>query len=145
MHTVIASPRPTSFWVIAVVALLWNLLGVVMFVLQVGMSPETLAALPADQRSLHEATPPWVNIAFGVAVFGGVLGALGLLMKKCWAVWMFLLSLLGLVVQLASVYAMTPAWQVQGPAGAILPVVLVLIAAFLWWYARKAAVKGWIA
>jgi hypothetical protein len=145
MNTVIASPRPTSFWVIAVVALLWNLLGVVMFVMQVGMSPETIAALPVDQRSLYEAAPPWVNIAFGVAVFGGVLGALGLLMKKRWAVWMFLLSLLGLVVQLASVYAMTPAWQVQGPGGAIMPAVLVLIAVFLWWYARKAAARGWIA
>lgn len=145
MNTVIASPRPTSFWVIAVVALLWNLLGVVMFVMQVGMTPEQLAALPADQRSLYEAAPPWVNIAFGVAVFGGVLGALGLLMKKRWAVLMFLLSLLALAVQVVSVYATTPAWQVQGPSGAIMPVVLVLIAVFLWWYARKAAARGWIA
>jgi hypothetical protein len=144
MNNVIA-PRPTSFWAIAIVALLWNLLGVVMFVMQVGMTPEMMAALPADQRSVYEAAPPWVNIAFGVAVFGGVLGALGLLMKKRWAVLMFLLSLVGLVVQFVSVYAMTPAWQVLGPSGAIMPAVLVLIAVFLWWYARKATARGWIA
>lgn len=144
MNTAVVSSRPTRFWVIAVAALLWNLLGAVMFVQQVIMTPETLAALPEAERAMYEATPAWIDIAFGVAVFGGVLGALGLLLKKRWAVAMFGLSLIGLLVQMASVYALTPAWQVTGPAGVVMPVVLVLIAIFLWWYARKAAASGWI-
>lgn len=136
--------RPRGFLVIAMAALLWNLLGVAMFVMQINMSPEALAALPQAERGLYEAAPTWINIAFGVAVFSGVLGALGLLMKKRWAVVMFLLSLIGLLVQLGSIYAMTPAWEVQGPTGVIMPAVLVLIAIFLWWYARKAAARNWI-
>ncbi len=144
MNTAIVSSRPTRFWVIAVAALLWNLLGTVMFVQQVIMTPEALAALPEAERAMREAAPGWINIAFGVAVFGGVLGAIGLLLKSRWAVLMFGLSLVGLVVQLASVYALTPAWQATGPAGVAMPIVLVLIAIFLWWYARKAAARGWI-
>lgn len=137
--------RPTSFWVIAVAALLWNLLGLAMWYLQVSMTPEAIAALPADQRQLYENAPPWVNAAFGVAVFGGVFGALALLLKKRWAVALFAVSLLGLLVQLVSVFALTPALAVLGPSALAMPVVLVLIAVFLLWYARRAAARGWIA
>ncbi len=138
------SARPKSFWVIAIAALLWNLLGVAIFFLQVSATPETLAAMPAEQRQIYEATPVWLNIAFAVAVFGGVLGALGLLLKKRWAVTFFLISLLALLVQVVGAYAVTPMWQVHGPASLVMPVLLVAIALLLWVYSRKATIRGWL-
>ena len=66
--------------------------------------------MPPEQRQILEATPTWVNVAYGVAVFGGVLGAIGLLMKKRWAVTFFLLSLVGLVAQMLGTFLVTPAW-----------------------------------
>ena len=140
-----STTRPMGYWMIASAALLWNLLGLAMWYLQVSMTPEAIAALPADQRQLYETAPPWVNAAFGVAVFGGVFGALALLLKKRWAVALFAVSLLGLLVQLVSVFALTPALAVLGPSALAMPVVLVLIAAFLLWYSRRAAARGWIA
>ena len=77
----------------AFLALLWNLFGVAMFFLQFNMSPETLAAIPADQRALYESTPAWVHGAFAVAVFGGALGSAVLLLKKRLALPLLLLSL----------------------------------------------------
>lgn len=144
MDNDLVSARPKSFWVIAIAALLWNLLGVAMFFLQVGMTPETLAAMPAEQRQVYEATPMWLNIAFAVAVFGGVIGAVGLLLKKRWAVTFFLISLLALLVQIMGAYAVTPVWQAYGLAGLAMPVVLVVIALLLWVYARKATIRGWL-
>jgi hypothetical protein len=135
---------PKSFWIIAVAALLWNLLGVAMFLMQVIMTPETLANMPAEQRQIYEATPVWLNIAFAVAVFGGVIGALGLLLKKRWAVTFFLISLLALLVQIMGAYAVTPVWQAYGLAGLVMPVVLVVVALLLWVYARKATIWGWL-
>jgi hypothetical protein len=144
MNDNLASMRPKSFWVIAIAALLWNLLGVAMFFLQVAMTPEMVAAMPAEQRQVHEATPGWLNIAFAVAVFGGVIGALGLLLKKRWAVTFFLISLLALLAQMIGAYAVTPAWEAYGPAGLAMPVLLVVIALLLWVYARKATIRGWL-
>lgn len=144
MTTAIAPPLPKSFWIVAVLALLWNLLGVGMFLVQVTMSPETLAAMPPEQQRIYRATPAWLNIAFAVAVFGGTLGAIGLLWKKRWAVRMFALSLVGLLVQLVGAYLVTPAWEVSGPAGLAMPVVLIAIAALLLGYSRKAAARGWL-
>ena len=48
-----------------------------MWYLQVNLSAEQLAAMTEAQRQVYEATPGWLNIAFAVAVFAGVLGALG--------------------------------------------------------------------
>lgn len=143
MSSMIATPRPTSYWVITILALLWNLAGVAMFCLQLNMDPGVVAALPAPQREVYEATPAWLNALFGIAVVAGLLGSVGLALKKRWAAMLFLLSLLAVLVQMAAAYAVTPAWTAYGPAGLLMPVVVTAIAAFLWWYARSAAAKGW--
>jgi len=144
MTTAIAASRPTSYWVIAVLALLWNLLGVAMFCMTLMATPEQLAAMPAEQRRILDATPGWMQVAYGVAVFGGVLGAIGLLLRRRWAATMFLLSLVGLVVQVLAAFLVTPAWEVLGPAGLVMPIVLLAIAMFLLSYSRRAAARGWL-
>lgn len=144
MNAVIASPRPRMFWVVAVAALLWNVLGVAMFCLQLGMSPEQIAAMPEPQRQVYEATPPWLNIVFAIAVFTGVLGAVGLLFKRRWATLLFLVSLIAVLVQMLCAYLLTPAWAASGAAGLAMSVLVVVIAAWLWWYSRRAAARGWI-
>lgn len=145
MSTVAASSRPASFIVIAVFALLWNLLGLAVFLMQIDMSPEQLAALADAQRQVYEATPGWVNIAFALAVLGGVLGGVGLLLRRRWAVRMFLLSLAALVVQVVSSFTVTPAWQLLGASALVMPVLLLVIAIALYAYARRAAARGWLA
>ena len=140
----VAASRPLGFWIISVLALLWNLLGVAIFFLQVNMPPEALAAMPVEQRALYESMPAWVDGAFAVAVFGGVLGSAMLLLKKRLALPLLVLSLLGVVAQMGYTYLMTPAFRVYGASGAILPVLLVLIALFLVWFARRALARGWI-
>ena len=73
---------PSWFKAVAITALIWNLLGVVAFVLQMMITPEILAELPAAEQALYANIPSWVTAAFAVAVFSGVLGSLFLLMKK---------------------------------------------------------------
>jgi len=144
MTTVIAASRPVSYWVIAVLALLWNLLGVAMFCITLLATPEQLAAMPVEQRRILDATPGWMQVAYGVAVFGGVLGAIGLLLRRRWAATFFLLSLVGLVVQVLGAFLATPAWEVLGPSGLVMPIVLLVIALFLLSYSRRAAARGWL-
>ena len=142
--TTTAAKGSLAYWITAVFALVWNLIGVAMWYLQISMSPERLAALPDAQRAVHEGTPGWINIAFAVAVFAGVLGGVGLLAKKRWAVTLFLLSLIALLVQMIGAYVVTPAWSAYGPVGLVMPAVLLAIALFLLWYANKAQARGWL-
>lgn len=137
-----ATPTTGRLRLVGTLALLWNLVGVAMFWLQVTLSPASLAALPEAQRAVHAATPGWVNVAFGLAVATGVIGAMGLLRRRAWAVPAFGVSLLALLVQLVGAYAVTPAWASSGAAGLVLPVLLVVIAAALWRYAARARRAG---
>lgn len=144
MASPLLPPRPRSLAIVAIAALAWSLIGVAMFVMQVSLGPDDLAAMPEARRSIYEASPAALDVAFGIAVFAGVLGAIGLWMRRHWAVALLLVSLLAVAAQMLMAYAMTPAWRVLGPSGAVLPVVLVVVAFGLWWYARRARALGWL-
>ena len=73
---------PVWFMIVAAVLLVWNAMGVMAYIQQVTMGPEALAALSGAQRQVLENTPAWATAAFAVAVHGGVLGCLLLLLKK---------------------------------------------------------------
>jgi hypothetical protein len=77
-------------------------------------------------------------------VFAGAFGAVGLLMKRRWAVILFQLSLAALVVQIAGTFAVTPAWSAMGPMSLAMPALILVIALFLLSYAGKAAARRWI-
>lgn len=133
-----SSSRPASHLWIAIAALVWNLLGLMAFVMQVFMSPEQVAALPPADRAVYVATPSWLTAAFALAVGGGVAGSIGLLLRQRWAVTAFAVSLAALVVQIAGAYLTTPVWQASGPTGAVMPVLLLAIGTFLLRHARRA-------
>ena len=144
MHTQSGPVRPKAHGWVAALALVWNLIGLAMFAMQVTMDETRLAALPEADRQIYLATPGWVNVAFGFAVIGGVLGALGLLLRRRWAVAMFAVSLLALLVQFAGAYLSTPAWEAYGAAGLAMSALLLVIALALLAYARRSAARGWL-
>ena len=63
-----SSPMPLGARVIALTALLWNRVGLLVFVLRVAVTPEQAALLPPEQQMLDAALPTWVNGVFGLAV-----------------------------------------------------------------------------
>ena len=137
--------NPTgAFRAISILALAWNLIGVTMFFLQTGLTPEQVAAMPEEQRVVYEAMPGWLAVVYGVSVFAGALGSLGLLLRRRWALPLFAISLASVLVQMIAVYALTPAWQASGASGLPMTFVIIGIAAFLLWYARRASTRGWL-
>lgn len=133
--------RPRAHAFIASAALLWNLIGLVLFVMQARMSPAEIAALPPPDRAVFEATPGWLLALFGIAVVTGVLGSLALLFGLRWAAPAFAVSLGAIALQTVSSFIVTPNWQSYGPVSLILPIVLLTIGAALYRYAvRRGAV-----
>ena len=135
---------PATFWIVAVLGLLWNLYGLAMFWINLTITPEAIAALPEVERQVTLAMPRWILLPFGLATGAGVLGMLGLLLRRRRSAPVLLVSLLALAVQFAAVYLTTPVWALSGVVGALFPVVLCLVALGLWLYARHAAARGWL-
>ena len=138
------SGTPRSFLIIGIVALLWNVLGVMSYIMQVTMSPEALAQMSQAERALNESLPAWVTGAFAIAVFGSTLGCVGLLLKKAWAVPVFLVSLIAIVLQFAYWLFVAKSIEVYGMEAVFMPLLVTVIAIFLVWYSRDARNKGWL-
>lgn len=83
------------YWVIAGVALVWNLLGCLNFIVQ--MNPDSVAEMPEIYQVIINARPAWATAAFGIAVFAGAVGCILLLLRRRVALQIFVLSLLGII------------------------------------------------
>jgi len=137
--------KPSNlFWVISVMALVWNLLGVFNYLTQAFMTNEILASLPKDQKLLYEKVPAWVTAAFAVAVFSGTLGALLLLLKKKVSSTFFILSFVGIIVQMTYGLLISENTNIYGPLGLVMPLMIIAIGGYLIWYSKKAAENRWI-
>jgi len=137
------SKAPRWFMIVAVVLLVWNLMGVMAYIMQVTMSPEVIAALPEAQRQLYENTPAWATAAFAIAVNGGALGCVLLLLKRNLAGLFLQLSLAGVLVQMFHSFFMSNSFEVFGPGGMVMPVMVIVIAIYLVWLAASAKNRGW--
>lgn len=140
----ISTKPPKSFFWIAGAAFVWDLIGVAAYIGTVTVSPEAIAELPEAQQELMANTPAWSTGLFAIAVWGGVIGTLLLLLRKALALPVLIVSLAAVVVNGGYTWFMTNAFEVLGAGQAGLSAVIFAIAAFLVWFANNAKGKGWI-
>lgn len=133
---------PTYFWIIGAVALVWNIIGLVLYKSQVTMPPEVLATFPQAQQDFFNSTPAWVTGFYGLAVTAGVLGSIFFLLRKAWAYPVFILSLVGVVVMDAYSYGVQNGAQIFEPVFIGVHAFVFLVAVALVWYSRKAKADG---
>jgi hypothetical protein len=137
--------NPTiSFWIIGGAALLWNLIGLMFYYKQVTMTPEDLAVFTENQQAFLLNAPIWATSAHAIAVNAGILGSLLLLLRRAWAVPLFVLSLAGIVVQDLHAFVLSDGLDVWGSEAIILPAIVAVIAVALVWYSRAAKAKRWL-
>ena len=136
---------PTWFWVVTIIFLLWNIMGVLSFFAHTFITEEALANLPAEERALYAEYPIWITIVFAVAVFAGLLGCIGLLLKKKWSKPVFIISLCAIILQMAHNVFFTTSIEVYGMVQAVtMPILVVVFGVFLVWFSGFAIKKNWL-
>ena len=135
-----ASSIRSSFWTIGAVMLIWHVMGCVNYFVQ--MNPEMLAYYRESERIIVENRPAWATAAFAVAVFGGAVGCVLLLVRRSAAFYIFIVSLIGAVF--TSIHTLSAG--VELGAGEMMGIVALplAVAVFLVWYAKYAERKNWI-
>lgn len=97
------------------------------------------------QKELYRNNPLWVMIGFGMGVIFGTLGCLCLLIRKRWALPVFILSLVGVLIQQSYFYFFSNTIEVMGgPSAAIMPVFVLIIAIVLVFFSKWAISKNWL-
>ncbi|REE81674.1 hypothetical protein BX611_1209 [Lutibacter oceani] len=137
-----SSNKPTTlFWVIGVIALLWNIMGVVAYLDQAYITDEAIALLPEAEQAYYNGVPAWVTAAFAIAVFSGLLGCILLLMKKKFATSLFILSFITVIIQFIYNFFIQEFMELNASKMAM-PIVVIIIAVFLVWYSKDSEKKG---
>lgn len=127
---------PWHLWVIGVIALLWNAVGAMDYIMTETKNQSYMSGFTPEQLAFFYGLPAWVVSAWAIGVWGGVLGSLLLLFRRSLAVWVFLASLIGTVVTAFHNYVLSNGMSVMGGAGAILFAAIFLIALGLYLYSR---------
>ena len=129
-----------SFWVVGAVALVWNAMGVLNLIMQ--MNPDVLATYPESHQTIVANQTGWIAASVTVAIIGGTIGCVLLLLRKAGAVYLFYASLIGTII----VVAHTLSLSIELSASDIVMIIAmpVVVAALLAWYSRWTATRGWI-
>jgi len=127
---------PWHLWVIGVIALLWNAIGAMDYIMTETKNQSYMSGFTPEQLAFFYALPAWVVSAWAIGVWGGVLGSLLLLFRRSFAVWVLLASLLGIIVTAFHNYVLSNGMSVMGRAGAILFAAIFLVSLGLYLYAR---------
>ena len=129
---------PIWFWIIGVIALLWNIMGLAAYFQQYMMSAEAFTALRPEQQALIVDQPFWLTAAFAIAVFAGFIGSILLLARKRLAVRMFLLSMIAVFVQFGGLFLVLGYANILIGGEWIMPILIPVFAAGFYFCARKA-------
>ena len=132
-----------SFWIINLVALIWNIMGTINFSIQ--MSADSVASYPETHRAIIEGRPVWATAGFALAVFSGTLGCLLLLLRKSAAVYLFIASLIGVIVTMGHTIKVAGSESNFSPFEISMMILMpIIVAAFLIWYSKLTKRKAWI-
>jgi hypothetical protein len=129
--------------VVGIVAVLWNAMGATDFLMTETHNAAWLQKMTPEQLTYINSFPGWAIAAWAVAVWGGVLGSLLLLVRTRFAVPVFAISAVCVVVTFVYNYVISDGMKIMGGAGAAaFSAVIFVIALLLWFYARAMCRRG---
>jgi hypothetical protein len=148
MQESVAARTPAHLWIVGILATLWNGVGAYDYVMTRMRDTEYLASMmpdvdPQAMLAWVDAFPIYAQIGWALGVWGGLAGALLLLIRSRFAVHAFILSLLGAVLGLGyQILGAPPLEGAEGMMFELMPYVIILIAALLLYYAWSMEKKG---
>lgn len=136
--------KPTTwFWVIAGIFLLWNAFGCYLYVIDVSLTDaqyaEKYGQVMADARHFY---PSWAFAAYAVAVWGGLVAAGLLLLRRRLAVTAFVISLIAAAICFIPNFISAPLREAGGATYWLMPLIVVAIGLVEVWFARRESAKG---
>lgn len=142
------SRTPAHLWIVGALALLWNGFGSYDYLMTRMRNTDYLAGMmptvdPQAMLAWVDAFPIWAQAGWALGVWGGLIGAILLLMRNRWAVPLFAASLLGAVVGLGyQIVAAPPLAGMEGAMNDLMPFVIIVVALALFLYARAMKARG---
>jgi len=138
------SKTPWHLWLVGVLALLFNAIGVFDFVMSMakGAQYQASAGMTPAQIEHYQQMPGWMTLVWAVGVFGAFLASILLLLRRKLALPVFVVSLAAFLLSLVYTYVLTNGGAVMGRNMAIASAVIAASLAAFIGYARWMAGCG---
>lgn len=149
MNDVQASKAPVHLWIVGLLALLWNGFGCYDYLMTRMRNLDYFRSMAPDvdpnaMLAWVDAFPIYAQFGWGLGVWMGLIGSALLLIRNRWAVPALGLSLLGAILGLGYQIFMAPPPPppMNEGAMAIMPWVIIAVAALLYYYAYRQRANG---
>lgn len=134
---------PLHLWIVGALATVWNAFGCFDYLMTQTRNAEYLANFTDPQRIYFESFPVWMEAVWALGVWGGLAGALLLLLRSRHAVTAFAVSLAGLAVSTVYQYVLaSPPDDMNTPGMIAMNVAIWAVAIGLLWYAIEVRRRG---
>jgi hypothetical protein len=132
-----AGLTPWHLWLVGLLMFIWNAASCYSHVMTLAQDDGYLRAtrITPEIAAYLAALPAWYVTFWTIGVWGGLVAAVGLLMRKSWAVWWFVASQLGMAVISVATLLSSEAHEVMGAVGSIWALATIILAAVLVLYA----------
>lgn len=134
--------RPIHLWIIGIASLVWNAMGAFDYLASRLRLDFYISQFTPEQLEFFYSFPAVFTGFWALGVWGALLGSLALLLVSRWAVGLFAISLLGMVVTSIWSLYFRNGLEVMGPGAATFSAVIFLVAVLLLYYARRMRFRG---
>ena len=138
--------KPTKiFWVVGILFLLWNLLGCSMYLAEHLLSDEGYGEFFGQALlEVRDVYPTWSLAFYAIAVWGGLIGALTLLLRKKIAPVLFVISLCSALISFIPTFTNDLLKTAGGDFYWAMPVMVAVLGIAEVWWSRKKAADGYL-
>jgi hypothetical protein len=134
---------PKHLWIVGVVSGLWNSFGAMDYVMTQTQNESYMAQFTPEQLEFFYGFPVWATASWAIAVWGAVLGSLLLLFKKRFAVQVFLVALVALLITAFRNFVLANGMEAMGGAVPMIFTIVIFAGAIaLFLYARAMEKSG---
>ncbi|MDG2221704.1 MAG: hypothetical protein P8L85_10000 [Rubripirellula sp.] len=135
---------PGWFWLVAAVALLWNLMGCGVLLSEIFAKEAMMESFTEAQKEWSRSTPTWIYLVFAISVITGLAGCVSLLVRKLAAIPLFAISCIAVIIQMTYTMLIDRGLQVMGPSGAVMPLLVVVLSIVWVLFARFCKGRHWL-
>lgn len=138
---------PWHLWLVGVVAVLFNAVGVFDHTMTLVQGPAYMASagMTPAQIAHYQQMPLWMKIDWPVGVWAAMLGSVLLLLRRKLAFPVFAVSLAAFLLSLAYTYLMTDGGAIMGQqmaiASAVITALLLVFTGYAWAMSRRGVLR----
>ena len=133
---------PLHLWIVGVLSLLWNAMGAYDYIMTQTRNEAYMAKFTPEQLEYFYGFPTWVEFFWALAIWSSVLGSVLLLLRRGWALPVFGISFVSMLITTVQNYALSGGMGVMGTTGLIFSAVIFVVALLLVIYSRSMTARG---